>query len=169
VPAGGIDSLPGIGTWLEAGVAVASLTPPLFGRRRSRKLSDKLENAVAAATAGEPARGTDLTLWSEFTRQWVLELRRGLDALEQIWGGAPQPVMFAGAGLAASVGAIFCAVDDRPRAALLASARLVGPDPIHPRDYLGDIAPRPVHLLEEDAADLLDSAWKLLSPLKMAD
>ena len=151
-------------TWLEAGVAVVSITPPLFGPRRSPKFSERLESAVVAAAAGQSVDATGRILWSEFIRQSVLELRCGLDVLEQIWEGAPEPVVFAGSGLCASIGAIFCALDERVRAAALAAIVNPTPDGIDPAGYLDQIAPTALLLLD-DAQELQAAAWKFLSPV----
>jgi hypothetical protein len=140
-----LSSLPGLGTWLKAGVAVCSFDLPLFGARRSPKLSDLLTAAIATAARGEPVEANAQLLWSEFVRQSVIELRRSLDVLTEVWGSAPPAVVFAGAGLAASVGAIFCAVDERPRGAVLAgTGGGFGPEALDPVSYVGEIAPRPL-------------------------
>jgi hypothetical protein len=154
-----LASLPGLQTWLSAGLAVASLTLPLFGARRSPKLTAKLEKAAGRAFDGEPMDDTDGILLSEFTRQSVLELRRVLDVLDRVWDARVAPIAYAGAGLGALVGAIFCAVDERPAAAALT--------PVSSESWLAEIAPRPVHTLE-DEPDLLDAAWPLLSPVLTA-
>jgi len=154
-----LASLPGLQTWLSAGLAVASLTLPLFGARRSPKLTAKLEKAAGRASAGEPIDDTDGILLSEFTRQSVLELRRVLDVLDRVWDARVARIAYAGAGLGALVGAIFCAVDERPAAAALTR--------VSSESWLAEIAPRPVHTLE-DEPDLLDAAWPLLSPVLTA-
>lgn len=158
-----LAELPGLGAWLSAGVAVASISVPLFGARRSPKLTAKLERAVEASAAGGAIAPTDRILWAEFTRQAVLELRRALDALSEI--GAPDPRALAAGGLAANAGAILCAVDERPRGAVLASLGCHGPDEIEPGRYLDRVDPRRVHRIEAGEADLLEAAWPLLSPL----
>jgi hypothetical protein len=148
-----LASRTGLGAWLESGIAVGSLDLPLFGARRSEKLSDLLAEAVRAAAEGKSVEANAQILWSEFVRQGVIELRRSIDVLTEVWGGAPPTVALAGAGLAASVGAIFCAVDERPRGAVLAGAGGgFGPESLDPASYVGAIAPRPVLFASREGA-----------------
>ncbi len=153
----------GLRTWLSAGIAVASLTLPLFGGRRSPKFSSKLTTAIEAASTGRELHDTDRILWSEFARQSVLELRRAVDVLTESWGAAPGALVFAGSGIGAAVGAVFCALDERPRAAAL-TPLANAPAPPEPGHYLERIAPRALHALEGDDPELLDACWPLLSP-----
>lgn len=150
---GGPTSLRGLRTWLAAGVAVASIELPLFGARRSAKLSEKLVESVVTATRGDDIDETAALLWEEFTRQAVMELRRTLDVLTEVWGGPPSASAFAGVGIAASVGTLFCATDERPQGAVLAlSGAGFGPEPIDPASFVADIAPRPVLFVNQEGA-----------------
>lgn len=158
---------PGLETWLAAGVAVASTTPPLFGSRRSPKLTAMLERAVDAAAGGDPIAPTHAVLWSEFLRQAVLELRRALDALREI--GTPGPCLLVAGGLAASAGAILCAVDERVAGAVLASPVRQGPGSIEPGHALDGLARDRVHAIDTDDGALLEAAWPLLSPRLRAE
>jgi hypothetical protein len=155
--------LPGLPAWISAGAAVATVTLPLFGSRRSPKLTAKLEAAVQAADAGRTIDETDRILWSEFTRQSVLELRVAIDALGEAWGAEVPSVAYAGAGIGASLGAVLCAVDSRPVAALLAGMGSAGPDGIAPVRYLDDLAPDRVEVHESEGVDLADTAWTCLA------
>ncbi len=201
----GLASLGGLGTWLGAGMAVASIELPLFGSRRSAKLSEKLTESVVTAARGDPIDESGGLLWEEFTRQAVMELRRTLDVLTEVWGGAPNTTVFAGVGIGASVGTLLCAVDERLRGAVLAlTGGGFGPEPIDPTGFVADIAPRPVLFVNQEAAkarpgapaipkdraielhdaarepkdvswqagdatDVLEPAWKFLSPLLEAE
>ncbi len=161
---GELASCEGLSAWLAGGVAVASVTLPLFGARRSPKLTAKLEAAIENASAGKPIHETDRFLWSEFMRQSVMELRRAVDVLCDACGAGSAPLVFAGSGLAASIGARFCASDERIAAAVLAGIGSHGPDGVSPARHLEDFAPRPVTTLDTEAPDLLEVAWPILSP-----
>jgi hypothetical protein len=182
-------------------VAVASIELPLFGSRRSAKLTEKLAESVVTAARGDAIDETAGLLWEEFTRQAVMELRRSLDVLAEVWGGLPNSTVFVGVGIGASVGTLLCAVDERPRGAVLAlTGGGFGPEPVDPARFVADIAPRPVLFVNQEAAtarlgapaipkdravelheaarepnevswqagdatDVLEPAWKFLSPL----
>jgi hypothetical protein len=197
----GLAGLRGLRSWLGAGVTVASIELPLFDSRRSAKFSDKLVGAFADAARGDPIDTTSRILWSEFVRQSVLEMRRALDVLAEIQGASDSRVVFAGVGIAAYVGAVLCAVDERIAGAVLVGAGCgFGPEEVDPASYVADVAPRPLLLVSRegaaptpgapampsarsdalyeaagdsavietqtgDDADLLGSAWKVLSPL----
>jgi len=148
-----VESLHGLDTWLAAGVAVASIELPLFGSRRSGKLSEKLTESVVAATRGEAIDEAAELLWEEFTRQAVMDLRRSLDVLAEIWGGQPSATAFAGVGIGASVGALLCAVDERLCGAVLSlTGSGFGPESIDPANFVADIAPRPLLFVSEEAS-----------------
>ena len=150
---GELESLRGLDEWLAAGVAIASIELPLFGSRRSGKLSEKLTESVVTAARGEAIDDTAELLWEEFTRQAVMELRRSLDVLAEVWGGEPNASAFAGVGIGASVGTLLCAVDERLRGAVLSLAGGgFGPESIDPASFVADIAPRPLLFVSEEAA-----------------
>jgi hypothetical protein len=147
----GLPALRGLRTWLTAGVAIASIELPLFGRRRSAKLSDPLEAAVGVAVRGGAIDATSRSLWCEFARQSVMELRRALDVLATIEGAAPERSAFAGVGLAACLGAILCGVDPRVKGGVLAFAGGgFGPEAVDPAAYVGDAAPRPLLFIQSE-------------------
>jgi hypothetical protein len=147
---GPLPSLRGLHTWLGAGAAVCSVGLPLFGARRSPKISEQLEASIARAAAGEAPDRTSSILWTEFTRQAVMELRRGLDAVAEVTGTPHTAVAFSGAGIAASLGALLCAVDDRIGGAVLASTGGgFGPPEIDPASWIGDVSPRPLLFINQ--------------------
>jgi dienelactone hydrolase len=125
--------------WVRDGAAVASIDFPLHGERASAKLGDLL----AAPDAG-PARA----LASELLRQAVIDLRRALDAAASLPEVDAGRAAYAGFSLGALVGATFCAVDPRPRAAALALAGggLLPPE-VDPLTHVARIAPRPLLLV----------------------
>jgi len=110
---------PAVAVWLAAGLAVASIDLPLHGTRASAKLSGLLAEAQGAMAVPE-ALARELLL--DFARQAVLDLRRCLDALPRLLRLDARRVGFAGAGLAAALGAHLCAQEPRLRAAVLADA-----------------------------------------------
>jgi len=136
--------------WVKAGLAVLSIDFPLHGERHSAKLSERLlaplhgaENAGASAFDG-PAR----TLWTAFARQSICDLRRGLDAVTTLAEIDGERTAYAAFSLGSLVGALFCALDPRPRAAALALAGGgFGPEAIDPIHYIGRLAPRPLLML----------------------
>ena len=147
----GLPGLRGLRSCLGAGVALAAIELPLFGSRRSPKLSKKLTSAVASCARGETVGETSLILWTEFVRQSVLELRRALDVLDEIPDVRAEPVAFAGVGLGASVGAIACAADERPVGCVLVGAGGgFGPAEIDPATHVGRISPRPLLLVTRE-------------------
>ncbi len=147
----GPEGLAGADAWLAAGVALASVDLPLFGARRSAKLSRQLEETIAGAARGEPVARASRLLWTEFTRQAVMELRRTLDVLEHVWESRDAPVAYAGSGIAGSLGALLCAVDERPRGAVLhLTGGGFGPEEIDPVFRVAAIAPRPLLLVNRD-------------------
>jgi hypothetical protein len=196
-----LPSLRGLHTWLGAGVAVCSIDLPLFGTRRSPKVSERLEASIAAAAQGEALERASTILWSEFARQGVMEMRRGLDVVAEVIGAAPSAVVFSGAGIAASLGAILCAVDDRLKGAVLAlTGGGFGPPEIDPVSWIGTVSHCPLLFINQESPipvpgapaipkaaaaalhaaagepkqvewqpggdpDLLNAAWKFLSPL----
>ena len=126
------------GTWALAGAAVASIDFPLHGERADAKLMETLGGGFGPGTS--PAAQT---LGFEFARQAVIDLRRALDAAAKLPGVDASRSVYAGFGLGALVGAIFCGVDPRPRAAALGGGGL-GPLGANPADFVAGAAGRPL-------------------------
>lgn len=129
--------------WVAGGAAVLSVDFPLHGERADAKLSQQLLAGMApdASDAAHARRA----LLTEFGRQAVVDLRRALDAAEHLPGVDATRVAYAGFSLGALVGATFCALDPRPRAAALALAGGgLAPEEVDPLRYVGRIAPRPL-------------------------
>jgi len=140
--------------FVEAGCALATVDLPLQGVRRSAKLSDLLESSIQRAALGEDVSDTASLLWCEFARQATLELRRTLDIVAALPTIDASRIGFAGFGLGALVGALLCGVDPRPAAVVLAGAGSgFGPSPVDPGEFVGRIAPTPLLLVSEEAAD----------------
>ncbi len=143
---GGAKDLPAMdaiaGPWARGGVAVASIDFPLHGERASTKVGDLLRQGLGLeAGGGTLAAG----IAREFLRQAVTDLRRCLDALGTIDAVDSGRSAYAGFGLGAIAGAPFCALDRRPRAAVLALAGAHhGASELDPCLHVGRIAPRPV-------------------------
>ena len=127
------------GVWVRGGAAVASIDFPLHGARASRKHAERL------GTAGS---GPGIALATELMRQAVIDLRRALDAAAQLPELAAERVAYAAFSMGSIIGATFCGVDPRPRAAALAlgGAGLAPPE-LDPARYVGRIAPRPLLLV----------------------
>ena len=157
---GGLVGLTGLRSWLGAGATVASITLPLFGARRSPKMTSLLESTREASRDGRAIDTHASLLWQEFTRQAVLELRAAVDVLTEL-GGAPR-ILFAGAGLGASIGAIFCAVDPRPERCFLSAPERHGPDGVDPSPYLAELA-EPRCRVDDAREDLLPAARRFLN------
>jgi dienelactone hydrolase len=125
------------GPWARRGVAVASIDLPLHGARADQKLAAFISPDVQGAAAE--------ALRIEFARQAVVDLQRALDALARLDAVDVGRCGFAGFSLGAMVGAAFCGLDPRPRAAALALGGAgLGPRSADPARYVGRIAPRPV-------------------------
>ena len=139
--------------WVDAGCTVASIDLPLQGARRSAKLSVLLTASMQAAARGEKLPQPAESLWREFTRQAVLELRRTLDVLVELPYVDAARIGFAGFGIGGSIGAILCALDSRPCAAVLAATGGgFAPPEIDPARYIGAVAPRPLLLVNDPVA-----------------
>jgi dienelactone hydrolase len=141
--------------WLEAGACVASIDLPLHGERASAKLSERLLAALGSQPESaqvSPSLELDpiaRLLRIAFTRQAVVDLQRGLDAVGRIADIDFQRVAYVGLGVGATVGTLFCALDSRPAAAVLAPPLdSAAPAEIDPCRYIGEIAPRPILLLD---------------------
>ena len=128
--------------WVRAGAAVASIDFPLHGQRGSAKLRQPMLAGLGIGGATTPA---SREIVREFVRQAVVDLQRTVDALDHFDELDAPRLAFAGFSLGAIVGATFCAVDPRPRAAALALAGggFGGPD-VDPATRIGGIAPRPL-------------------------
>lgn len=137
--------------WAREGTAVLSIDFPLHGARRSAKLTERLVDRLAGSAAGTlraPLDRTSQLLWREFARQAVLDLRRALDVAGELPEIDVRRVAYGGVSLGGLVGAIFCAVDERPRAAALALAGAgFGPPELDAAGFVGRIAPRPLLLV----------------------
>jgi dienelactone hydrolase len=128
--------------WVRGGVAVASIDFPLHGARANPKMARLLRDGLGLE--GRPSQAGRRVL-REFVRQAVLDLRRTLDAAAQLPGVDTGRVGYAGLSLGSIVGATFCGIDPRPRAAALAlgGGGFGGPD-VDPVVHLPRFAPRPV-------------------------
>ncbi|MGH0032230.1 MAG: alpha/beta hydrolase family protein [Myxococcota bacterium] len=147
------------GPWVERGAAVASVDFPLHGTRGDQKLSTLLNASLLGDDAG-PLAG----LAVEFARQAVIDLERALDALCEVDGIDAERIAYAGFSMGAMLGACFCGLDPRPRAAALALGGAgLAPDGIDPAGYIGRFAPRPLLLVnaERDATVPRDAAQAL--------
>lgn len=131
--------------WADGGAAVASIDFPLHGDRASAKMSERLSSSAGNAIAGRGLDRVETMLWAEFARQSVLDLRHLVDALEQIEALDTKRLVYVGFSLGGILGSVYCAVDDRPRAAAfaIAGAGRSGA-PLDALSYIGKIAPRPL-------------------------
>jgi len=130
------------GPWARGGCAVASIDFPLHGARASAKLTERL---IATLRDLEPADPESTLLAREFFRQAVVDLQRALSALEGFPSLDPKRVAYAGFSLGTIVGATFCGIDPRPRAAAFAlGGGGFGPPEFDPGRQIGRFAPRPV-------------------------
>ena len=140
------------GPWVRAGAAVLSFDFPLHGERVSDKMTEQLLAIIATPQANND--GFSSLLWEEFVRQSVIDLQSALDAAEQVAQIDAKRVVFAGFSLGSILGAIFCGLDPRPRAAALAiGGGGFGPSHLDPASYIGQFAPRPLLLLGADKDD----------------
>jgi hypothetical protein len=129
--------------WVQRGVAVASIDFPLHGERASAKLSEQLLGVAAASVRA--AHPDTVALWSEFSRQAVIDLGRALDALDAFPELDGRRVAYAGFSLGAILGALYCPTDARLCAAALALGGAgIGPPDFDPAAHIGDFAPRPL-------------------------
>ena len=140
------DGMDAIGArWVREGAAVASIDFALHGERHNPKFSERLHGTAAGALTGGFEEPTSEMLWHEFIRQSVLDLRRLLDALEQVEAVDTKRLVYVGFSLGGIIGSIFCGVDPRPRGAALviAGAGAAGA-PLDPTRFVPDIGPRPL-------------------------
>jgi dienelactone hydrolase len=128
------------GPWVRGGAAVATIDFPLHGERADAKLSGAM-----AGFPGGPASETSRVVAIELMRQAVVDLQRALDALSELPEIDATRIAYAGFSLGSIVGATFCAIDPRPRAAALALGGAgVGPPEVDPARSVADFAPRPL-------------------------
>jgi dienelactone hydrolase len=148
--------------WVQAGVGVATIDLPLHGARSDHKLAARVEAALLAPE-GDSAR--DLAF--EFARQAVIDHERALDVLAGLDGIDTTRIAFVGFGRGALIGAAFCALDPRPRAAGLAfTGAGSAPTGLDPAEYVARIPPRRLllvnaphdPLVSKSAADRLHRA-----------
>jgi dienelactone hydrolase len=128
--------------WARGGAAVASIDLPLHGERASSKLGGLLRAGLGLDPGGGPLAAG---IAREFLRQAVLDLRRCVDALGALDAIDTSRLAYAGLSLGAIVGAIFCGLDPRPRAAVLALGGADGGgSELDPVSHVGRFAPRPL-------------------------
>lgn len=133
--------------WARRGAAVLAVDLPLHGARADAKL-----RAWLSERPGDASDALREALAVEFARQAVMDLSRALDALLARGGVDGPRVAFAGFSLGARIGAAFCALDPRPRAAALALAGAGGvPTEIDPARFVARIAPRPLLFVNASA------------------
>ena len=145
---GGIArALPGLAAdWALRGAAVACVDLPLQATRADPKLTELVGTPFEPGTLAEAE-----ALRFELLRQAVIDLERALDVLCGLDGIDPERIGYGGLGLGAMLGAIFCGLDPRPRAAALAGAGAdLAPSPLDPGSYVGRFPPRPLLLIHAD-------------------
>jgi dienelactone hydrolase len=149
------------GRWADGGAAVASIDLPLHGARASAKMSERLALSAGNAIGGRDLDRVETMLWTEFTRQAVLDLRHLVDALEQIEQIDAQRLVYVGFSLGGILGSVFCGVDERPRAAAFAIAGAgeskLG-SALDPLPYIAKIAPRPLLFVNAEKDALISRA-----------
>jgi dienelactone hydrolase len=129
------------GPWVRAGAAVASIDFPLHGERASAKLTTDLLRGIAGAAPLSSAE----RLRTGLVQQAVMDLRRTLDALAEHPLLDTKRTAYAGFSMGAILGALFCGIDARPKAAVLAlGGGGLGPAETDPAHYIGRFAPRPL-------------------------
>lgn len=127
-----------VGPWVRGGAAVASIDFPLHGERASAKLSDRLLAGFAPGTHTEP-------LLVDFAAQAVRDLERALDALALHPEVDVGRTVYVGFSMGTLLGALFCAGEQRVRAAALAiGGGGLGPEATDPARHIGRFAPRPL-------------------------
>lgn len=134
--------------WVRAGAAVACIDLPLHGERHSGKLTQRLLEGLQTPPLGAPL---PRPLWVELVRQTVADLRRALDALAQRPELDPRRVAYAAFSLGSILGACFCGVEPRVRAAALALGGAgFGVPEVDPATWIGRFAPRPLLLVSAE-------------------
>ena len=135
--------------WVRRGVGLACIDLPLHGARADQKLV----NEIATGAVG-PSRASPLGV--DFVRQALLDLACTLDALSALEEIDAGRVAFAGFSLGAMLGAVFCALDPRPRAAALAlcGAGML-PEAADPLHFVARIAPRPLLMVNAHSDEVI--------------
>lgn len=134
------------GPWGRGGAAIATLDFPLHGERASAKLSEMLLAGLRGPSESRESEAGESVamLMREFFHQAVVDLHRALDVLEQLPEIDAERTAFAGFSLGTIVGAAFCGLDPRPRAAAFAiGGGGTGPPDMDPARNVGRFAPRP--------------------------
>jgi len=140
------------GPWARTGAAVASIDFPLHGERASAKLTHDLLRGLA----GTPPRSGGEALRRGLVAQAVVDLRRAVDALSGVPCIDAARVTYAGFSMGAILGAIFCGLDERPRAAALAlGGGGLGPPELDPATYIGRFAPRPLLFVNAERDEVI--------------
>ena len=133
------------GPWARRGVAVASIDFPLHGDRSDAKLTRRFASKLDSTAEPDPASQSFV---ASFLHQSVIDLQRAVDAVAGMPIIDESRIAYAGFSLGSIVGATFCSVDPRPRAAALAlGGGGFGPPEVDPVRYVGGIAPRPLLLV----------------------
>jgi dienelactone hydrolase len=144
------------GPWARKGAAVISVDFPLHGARSSAKLTELLLGGVLDRSGSSRAAHA---LVGEFVHQAVADLGRALDAASALPGVDPGRAVYAGFSLGAMLGATFCALDPRPRAAALAvGGGGLGPPGLDPVDFVGRVAPRPLLFVNAERDETIPRA-----------
>lgn len=145
--------------WVRGGAAVASIDLPLHGERRSTKLTNRLLSTLHAEIAASNGGALDVRsrqLWIEFARQAIADLKHGLDAMTSLAEIDGERIAYASFSIGSMLGALFCALDPRPRAAALAlGGGGFGPAEIDPARYVAGIAPRPLLMVNASHDELV--------------
>jgi len=129
------------GPWARRGAAVATIDFPLHGERASAKLTESLIESLR--DTGRTNRAVRI-LTREFFQQAVVDLRRTVDALEALPVADAERLAYGSFSLGTVVGASFCDVDPRPRAAAFAiGGGGSGPPEFDPAVRVAGFAPRP--------------------------
>lgn len=159
-------------TWVEKGLAVATIDLPLHGERSSPKLSERLVSGVGQIAKGSVLDPETRALVEEFARQTTSDLIRTLDALVALPGIDGDRIGFMGFSLGAIAGSYLLAHDPRPRAAVLALARGgQGPCDLDPVTYLANTSGPAILIAaarddERDAATASDALFEAASQPK---
>jgi dienelactone hydrolase len=143
------------GPWVERGAAVASIDFPLHGERASAKLSELVVGGIRRFGQDTEATG----LMHEFFQQAVADLRRTVDALERLPETDAGRLGYASFSMGTLVGAAFCGVDPRPRAAAFAiGGGGMGPPEIDPARTIAGFSPRPAVFLNTTQDEIFPRA-----------
>ncbi len=150
--------------WVRAGAAVASIDLPLHGERSSAKFSERLLQILRSLYGGaedDELDSRNRALLLEFSRQAVWDLGRCLDALSSLPEIDAERTAYAGFSLGGALGALFCGLDQRPRVVALAlSGGGTGPPEIDPCNHVGQIAPRPLLLIDSEQDEVIPEALR---------